>query len=109
MSKKKRARELRFGTGTGNDPFTPAWKIWSNRSDIYLATRQIGGDFKISLHPGWWGAAYTKQSGITVGDTDSRTARTWPVPPEEKPGWTRGPIIKIVRPFPEEDFDIPAH
>lgn len=44
------AKEFRFCVGEATGERSTVWKIWVNRSDIYILTRMMGSDAKISLH-----------------------------------------------------------
>ena len=44
------AKEFRFCVGEATGERSPVWKIWINKSDIYILSRMMGSDAKISLH-----------------------------------------------------------
>jgi hypothetical protein len=44
------AQALRFGVGTPSDVRSSIWRLWGNGDDLYLASRSIAGDVKISFH-----------------------------------------------------------
>lgn len=43
-------KELRFCIGEPTGPHSTTWKIWVNRSDVYLSSRMLASDIKVSLH-----------------------------------------------------------
>jgi hypothetical protein len=86
---------IRFGVGSPDRPYVPVWRIWPQRSDVYLSARDIAGTFKISLHEsGEWVAQFTNQSGIKIGGV-SRRHTTWHRPAPFADGWVQGPSIVI--------------
>ena len=94
-----RRNTLRFGIGTADCPYTTVWRLWANKSDVYLSVRSLAGSFKLSLHEsGVWTSAYTEQSGVKVKEFGGgRRHTTWSRPTEFMAGWTRGP--KIMFPY----------
>jgi len=44
------AKEFRFCVGEATGERSTVWKIWINKSDIYILSRMMGSDAKISLH-----------------------------------------------------------
>jgi hypothetical protein len=44
------AKEFRFCVCEATGERSTVWKIWVNKSDIYILTRMMGSDAKISLH-----------------------------------------------------------
>ena len=89
--------EIRFAVGERGDQLSPVWKIWSNKNDVYLTARTLGGFFKISLHwPDYWAAATTKESGAEILP-GNRQQKVWKRPPEFEPGRTHGPHIAVAR------------
>jgi len=43
-------KELRFCIGKPTGPHSTTWKIWVNRSDVYLSSRTLASHMKVSLH-----------------------------------------------------------
>ncbi|MBC8468154.1 MAG: hypothetical protein H8D56_01680 [Planctomycetes bacterium] len=43
-------RELRFCIGEPTGLHSTTWKIWVNRNDVYLSSRMLASDIKVSLH-----------------------------------------------------------
>lgn len=43
-------KELRFCIGEPKGHHSTTWKIWVNRSDVYLSSRMLASDIKVSLH-----------------------------------------------------------
>ena len=98
---------LRIGVGTPETPFVPVWRIWTQKSETYLAGRDMAGLQKVSLHSsGVWTAAFTEQSGVELRNVQNRRSHRWERPPAFVPGWVQGPVIDISRvdtrhlPFP---------
>jgi hypothetical protein len=86
---------LRFAAGSPERPNSGTWRLWTHRSDTYLAARITAHLFKLSMHEsGEWISAFTTQSGAVL-DTGSRRHRTWTRPPEFAPGWVQGPAVVI--------------
>jgi hypothetical protein len=53
---------IRFGITNGRGESASTWKIWNNKSDVYLASRSQGGSFKVSFHAKCnWRFAFTKE------------------------------------------------
>lgn len=44
------AKEFRFCVGEATGERSTVWKIWVNKNDIYILSRMMGSDVKISLH-----------------------------------------------------------
>jgi len=42
--------ELRFCIGKPNGPHSTIWKVWTNHNDIYLSSRILASEAKVSLH-----------------------------------------------------------
>lgn len=61
----KRDFHIRIGVKNDADQKSAVWRIWTAKApkyDIYIAARNIAGEFKVSLHEtGDWRAAITKQ------------------------------------------------
>lgn len=43
--------DLRFVVGSPNGPRSSEWAVWSRKSDVYVASRTLGGIQKFSFHP----------------------------------------------------------
>jgi hypothetical protein len=86
---------IRFGVGTADKPYAPAWRIWAQRSDVYLSARDIAGTLKISLHEsGEWVTQFTTQSGIKIDGASRRVIR-WQRPEPFADGWVQGPSVVV--------------
>ena len=95
MSKKSDATTIRFAVGSRLQPMSAPWRLWTNRSDIYMGVRMMLGHQKWSLHEsGIWASAFTSESGASLPD-ESRPHRTWHRPEEFQPGWTLSPVISV--------------
>ena len=87
---------IRFGITDGAGNRASTWKIWSpsNKSDVYLACRSLGGYLKASFHEsGSWHIAYTQETfeDLVEGVIRSQTSRfleKWPRPSTIAPGTT---------------------
>lgn len=44
------SKEFRFCVGSPSTERSSVWKIWVNKNDIYIQTRMMGSDSKVSLH-----------------------------------------------------------
>ena len=95
---------IRFGVGSAAAPYIPVWRLWANRSDVYLAQRAMGGSYKISLHKHDWVSQFTKESGVKIFGESRRHARWEPRPPNDY-GWTVGPTLIV--PWVEWAGEIP--
>jgi hypothetical protein len=42
--------KIRFGIGEDGNRYSEIWKLWCNRSDVYLTSKAFGGRIKLSLH-----------------------------------------------------------
>ena len=90
-----RDQVVRFGVGTPDRPYVPVWRIWPQRSDVYLSARDIAGTFKISLHEsGEWVTQSTSQSGVKI-DGMSRRHTAWRRPAPFADGWVQGPSVVV--------------
>lgn len=86
---------IRFGVGTPDKPYVPVWRIWAQRSDVYLSARDIAGTLKISLHEsGEWVTQFTTQSSIKI-DGASRRVMKWQRPAPFADGWVQGPSVVV--------------
>ena len=74
---------LRFGVGTPSDVRSSIWRLWGNGDDLYLASRSLAGDVKISFH----------KSGICRIAQPSSSPRApyarWKLSPEVLPSCSR--------------------
>ena len=88
---------VRIGLEEDGKPFSSAWRFWNTNDDVYVATRNLAGDYKLSLHAsGEWITAFTKESGRVDGNDERRItqgARPRPI----APGWTEAPFVSIPR------------
>jgi hypothetical protein len=80
------------------------FRVWVQRSDVYIAARSIAGTMKVSLHEsGVWRMAFTtqhvEQGSTFVAPTADRLMERWQRPPEYEPGWTAA--FEIIVPHSE--------
>lgn len=90
----------RVCVGDRHAPHSSVWRIWANRnkSDVYIACRDIAGVQKWSLHEtgDWRHQWMTRQYAWHLTKKDDRTLDQWPQPAErEDIGWTRGFAISV--------------
>ena len=112
-------RSLRFGISNGVGLRAATWKLWTqratNKSDVYLACRSLGGSIKASLHEsGQWHVAYSKKTFEervqgAIPRFANRFVETWPRPPELAPGITLAyrivtPSTAVTTPFEPANF-----
>jgi hypothetical protein len=99
-------QSIRFGVGSEQPPRRGAsWKIWtpSNKFDVYIASRDIGGALKLSLHEsGQWHLAYNEaffDEKIPKHHRDDRGRfiDTWKRPEPIAPGLTLA--VRVVTPW----------
>ncbi len=61
-------KELRFCIGEYTGSHSTTWKIWVNRNDVYLSSRMLASDIKVSLHEsGDCQYSHTSESFATTG------------------------------------------
>lgn len=82
------------------------WRLWANRSkdDVYLATRQSAGIFKISLHEsGDWRVQLVGQdrgdvtyTPLTDSEPEGRVLHRWKRPRPGPAGWTDALSIWVI-------------
>ena len=100
-------RALRFGITDGAGHRAATWKIWTEtgrkKSEVYLASRSLGGTLKASLHEsGKWHIAYSQHAferdvkGAIPKQKD-RFITKWPRPKDIAPGITLA--FRIVTPW----------
>lgn len=95
---------IRFGISDGSGHRAATWKLWtpSNKSDVYLAYRELGGALKASLHQsGSWHVAYSQMTfeDVVQGAIPTQQDRfleKWPRPKPIAPGITLA--FRIVTP-----------
>ena len=90
-------KPLRFAVGRPGRR-SSVWRLWANRGkdDVYIATRQSAGIFKVSLHEsGDWRLQWVGDGHgdvwFTTRDGDEPQGRIidrWPRPPAGATGWT---------------------
>jgi len=99
-------QSFRFGVGSVQPPRRAAsWKIWtpSGKQDVYIASRDIGGAVKLSLHASdQWHFAYNntffaEKVPETLRDDRGRFIETWGKPEPIAPGLTLA--VRIVTPW----------
>ncbi len=83
---------IRFGVKDNNGRRSSSWKLWSNRSDIYMSARPLRGTVKLSLHEsGNWQLSFTSEFVRKVPkhfETMPRHISLWQKPREVEPGVT---------------------
>ena len=94
---------IRFGITDGKGHSAATWKLWTpngeNKSDIYLACRELGGALKASFHKsGCWRIAYIKETFEqkvegTSAKHRNRVIDMWPRPKPIGEGITRAYCI----------------
>ena len=61
-------RELRFCIGSPSQSQSTSWKVWTQRGDVYLASRSVASDLKVSLHEsGECQYSYTSKWAMETG------------------------------------------
>jgi hypothetical protein len=58
---------FRVAVGDSNGAQSTVWRIWTNRTDVYVSARDIAGDIKVSLHQ-----SGTSQIGFTAESAEKR-------------------------------------
>jgi len=91
---------VRFAVGTPDGPRGSVWRVWTYRSDVYIAARSAASDQKVSLHAsGVWRSAFTEahaqKENSLVGEGDDRVLDRWNRPAEFAPGWTRAFMVVV--------------
>jgi hypothetical protein len=100
MSRQKQ-QVLRFAVGSPDGPRSRTWRLWvpPRKSDVYISSRRVASDVKVSLHePGPSRLALTQEhvrgpNPIAVPGADPRGAVEW-----ERPR-PRLPEVPMTRPF----------
>lgn len=95
---------IRFGISDGSGNRAATWKLWTptNKSDVYLACRELRGTLKASLHQsGNWHVAYTQTAfeehvHEAVPTQQNRFMERWSRPKSIAPGVTLA--FRIVTP-----------
>lgn len=98
-------RPIRFAVGRPGMR-SSLWRLWANRSkdDVYLATRQSAGIFKISLHEsGDWRLQWVGQergdvtyTSLSDPEPEGRVLHQWTRPMAGPSGWTDALSIWVV-------------
>lgn len=96
---------IRFGITDGKGLRAATWKLWTpnNKSDIYLACRELGGELKASLHEsGNWHIAYNRSTFDNlvkgyVNTEHDRYIKKWNTPKPIAPGIILA--FRIVTPY----------
>jgi hypothetical protein len=99
----------RFGVGTTEGPRSAVWRLWVGKgtSDVYIAARAHGGDYKVSLHEsGVWRFAFTDvyRRRRSSSGAEDRVIERWNRPPPIE-GIT--PAFMIV--VPSGEVGLPRH
>lgn len=104
-----RGNKLRFQIVASDGRRSDVWRVWSDGSDVYLAPRSKGEDFKISLHAsGWWRIAFTrkyaeKMDRLGTWNSD-RCLEKLRKPAQHGPGFTRAVCLY----FPDTELRVRA-
>lgn len=98
------AKEFRFCVGEATGERSTVWKIWVNKSDIYILSRMMGSDAKISLHASGH-CQFSKtlkwcvNHGEDVVQKKDRHFRRWKLP--EIPNGQTAHVFRIIIPRSE--------
>jgi hypothetical protein len=102
----RKSQHLRFVVRDENNQRSSAWRLWTEKSDVYLSVRSLAHALKISLHAsGQWQLSLTSpyyNQLVQNHDWDtskSRHLRKWLRPPEYRPGVTIA--LRIIFPTSE--------
>jgi hypothetical protein len=82
---------IRFAVGSPNGPRGSIWRLWAKRNDVYIAARDLGRDFKASLHEfGGWREGLTAEHAAKWGvpGGQDRAVKLWQRHSEFAPGMT---------------------
>lgn len=84
------------------------WRLWANsaKDDVYLATRQSAGIFKVSLHAsGDWRLQWVsadrgdvRWTAFGPDEPDGRVLHRWQRPPPGRSGWTDAMSVWVPEP-----------
>jgi len=92
--------EIRFGVRSEDGRFrSGTFKLWTlpSKDDVYIVSREVGRDLKVSLHEkGVWHLKF-EPTGPNAGVGPPSTER-WPRPPETAPGMTRAFAVVVPAP-----------
>ena len=89
---------IKFCVGSPEGPRSTVWKVWARKSDVYLQSRMMGGEAKISLHGS--GRAQFSRTNEWARRSGARNSQRhivrWflPPPPEGEPSH----VFRIVVP-----------
>lgn len=99
---------IRFGARGLARPASAVWRLWVEGDETYLAARDLGGTFKISLHSsGRWRGAWTERSGVLEEHSEDRKVFSWSRPPEFRTGWTQGASVLVPDSQVRFPFEVP--
>jgi hypothetical protein len=97
---------IRFYASLDDGRRSPStWRVWvpPNSSDVYIASRQMAGIVKTSLHEsGSWQTGFIREGLVSTeiaGSAPSRHLDIWPRPSEFGEGFTRA--LTIIFPWTE--------
>ncbi|MEK7994362.1 MAG: hypothetical protein AAB403_11215 [Planctomycetota bacterium] len=99
---------IRFQVTAPDGRCSDVWRVWNTGTDVYLAPRAKGGEFKISLHrSGKWRLAFTREHAklmreLGTWDAD-RCVEALERPPEHATGFTRAVWMY----FPDSELRMP--
>lgn len=81
----RRSVDFSFGIGEPRTRQSSVWRVWNNRSDLYVAGRKMGHIFKLSLHESsqylFWGITREHAVKHLNGKRGLRKWKRSPVPP----------------------------
>jgi hypothetical protein len=100
---------VRFAVGAPAGPRSGVWKLWTRdgSSDVYLASRHLGGTSKVSFHQSgrWRNALVSTPARVTdavvvdLADAeDPRMAHVWDRTDNAGPGWTYAFAVIVPEP-----------
>lgn len=101
-----RRSKVRFAVGKPEGPRSAVWRLWTNQSDVYVASRNVAVATKVSLHgSGKWRAAYHGPGLVFVDPGKDRAFDKWERPSEAVPGLTVALLIMV----PSSEVTMPPH
>src|SRR5688572_21617211 len=96
--------ELRVAVGSPNGRRSTVWKIWAAKSDVYIQSRMMGANMKVSLHQsGSCQFSATSEWLVRHAPPGTKNAerhiRRWKLPHIGKAG--AAPVFRIMVPSSE--------
>lgn len=105
----KRDSVCRFVVGSPDGTYGAVWRIWLRPDDdsVYVSSRESGGQFKVSLHPGQHLAGPTSPEveRLRLAGRVAPRRSVWDPPADKHPGYTR--LYMLVEPMSEVVYRIP--